>query len=213
MAGKSARELLGNEAGGQRARLPARIFHDGGEKGNVVLDAIDVEGVQRLGHLADCGAAGGRMGAELGDHRIVVDRDLAALEDTRIVAHGDAIGHLLRRRTIFHQPARRGQEVAVGIFRIDAAFDGPALQLYVRLPDLQLFAGGHADHLLHEVDAGDQFGDGVFHLQAGIHLEKKEGAVLSGHELDCASRVIIHGPGEGHGLLAHGFPGLLVEER
>ena len=77
----------------------------------------------------------------------------------------------------------------------------------------QLLAGGDADHLLDEVDAGDQFGDRMLDLQAGVHFEEVERAVLPGDELDRAGAVVVHGLGQRDGLLAHGLAGLLVEQR
>jgi hypothetical protein len=42
----------------------------------------------------------------------------------------------------------------------------------------QLLAGRDADHLLHQVDAGDQLGHRMLHLQARVHLEEVEVLVL-----------------------------------
>ena len=42
----------------------------------------------------------------------------------------------------------------------------------------QRLAGGDADLLAHEVDAGDQLGDRVLDLEAGVHLDEVELAVL-----------------------------------
>ena len=42
---------------------------------------------------------------------------------------------------------------------------------------------GEAELLAHEVDAGDLLGDGVLDLQAGVHLEERDGAVLADEEL------------------------------
>ena len=39
-------------------------------------------------------------------------------------------------------------------------------------------AGGDADLLAHDVDAGDGFGDRMLHLQAGVHLDEIEAAVF-----------------------------------
>jgi len=55
---------------------------------------------------------------------------------------------------ILHQAAGRGQEIAVGVFRIDAGFHRRSAQLDVALLDGERLAGGDADHLLDEIDAG-----------------------------------------------------------
>ncbi len=44
----------------------------------------------------------------------------------------------------------------------------------VFLADRQLRTAGDLDHLLHEIDAGDHFGDGVFDLDAGVDLDEIE---------------------------------------
>ena len=91
-------------------------------------------------------------------------------------------------RAVLHQTADGRQEVAERVFRVDAAFDRPAVELDIGLLEGQLFAGGDADHLLDEVDAGDQLGDRMLDLQSRVHLEEEEGPVLAGHELDRAGQ-------------------------
>ena len=118
-----------------------------------------------------------------------------------------------RRRAILHQPSDRGQEIAEGIFGIDARFDRPALQCDVLLRERQLLARGDADHLLDEIDAGDQLGHGMLDLQAGIHFEEVEALVLAGDELDRAGAIVIDGLRQRDRLLAHLAAGGLVEQR
>ena len=74
--------------------------------------------------------------------------------------------------------AGRGAE-GEGIFRIDAAFDGMAFEHDVLLRRMSSgAAGGDADLLAHDVDAGDRFGDRMLDLQARVHLDEIEAAVL-----------------------------------
>jgi hypothetical protein len=56
-------------------------------------------------------------------------------------------------------------------------------------------AGGNADLLIDEIDAGDGFGDRVLDLQAGVHFDEIELAVFV-EELDGAGAAIFQ--------LAHG---------
>ena len=128
--------------------------------------------IERARLRLDRGQPIARMRHELRDHRIVVDRDLAAFEDAGVVAHGDAVGMAFRRRTISGETPGRRQEAAHRIFGIDAALDRPALQLHVRLRQRELFAGGDADHLLDEIDARDQFRHRMLDLQARVHFEE-----------------------------------------
>ena len=111
---KAVGKFLGQERGREPSRLPALVRHQRREERNVVADALDGEGVERIGLGGDRFLARRRMGHELGDHRIVIERNLAALVDAGVVAHGDAARARLRRRPVAHQPADRGQEVAHG---------------------------------------------------------------------------------------------------
>ena len=55
---------------------------------------------------------------------------------------------------------------------------------------------GDAQLLLDEIDPGHELGDGMFDLEARIHLEKVELAVRREDELDRARIVIVGGPGD-----------------
>ena len=92
--------------------------------------------------------------------------------DGGIDAHAESA-----RRMIVHDLARRGPE-RDRIFRIDAAFDGVAVELHVALRQFELAAGGDADLLEHEIDVGDHLGHGMLDLDARVHLDEIELAVL-----------------------------------
>ena len=119
----------------------------------------------------------------------------------------------LLRRAVARQPADGGEEVAVGVLGIDARLHGPAGELHVRLLQGELLAGRNPDHLLDEVEPGDELGDRMLDLQPRVHLQEIEGAVLAGDELDRAGAVVADGLGQRHGLLAHGLAGLGIEQR
>ena len=61
---------------------------------------------------------------------------------------------------------------------VDAALDGMAVERDVLLREGQRRAGGDADLLVHEVDPGDHLGDRMLDLDAGVHLDEVEFAVL-----------------------------------
>ena len=90
-------KFLGDEAGGQLAGAPARMRHQRRQERNVVADAVDDKCIERVGLRVDRLLARGRVGDQLGDHRIVVDRNLAALIDAGVVAQRDAVGAVLLR--------------------------------------------------------------------------------------------------------------------
>ena len=80
-------------------------------------------------------------------------------------------------RMVGGNPARRRRE-AVRVLGVDAAFDGVAADLHVLLAHAQLLARRDVDLFLHEVDPGDHLGHRVLDLDAGVHLDEVELAVL-----------------------------------
>ena len=88
-----------------------------------MADAVDQEAVERDDLPVHRLRAVLSIGDQLGDHRIIIDRNFAALGDTIVDTHAvDGLGRL-----VAHQPAGRGQEAPIGILGIDAAFDRPAV--------------------------------------------------------------------------------------
>ena len=81
------------------------------------------------------------------------------------------------------------------VLGVDAALDGVALEHDLVLGEAERRAGGDADLLAHQVDAGDRLGDRMLDLQAGVHLDEEELAVLV-QELDGADAEVAE--------LAHG---------
>ena len=134
-------ELFLDEPSRNLARSPSWMLHHRGKERHVVLDTIDIEGIERRGLRIDCGKARRGMGHELGDHRIVIHRDLAALEDAGIVAHRHSVLRALSRRPVLHEAANRRQEVAKRVFSVNAALDGPARQGDIGLLERQFLAG------------------------------------------------------------------------
>jgi len=72
-------KFLGNELGGKAPLLPSFVPHQHGQERDVVAEALDGEGVERAAHRLDRLRPLRRMRHELGDHRIVIDRDFATL--------------------------------------------------------------------------------------------------------------------------------------
>jgi hypothetical protein len=102
---ETARKFFRNESCAQLAGTPARMLHDRGKERDVVADAFDREGVERVGLCIDrCKPALG-MRNKFCDHRIVIERDLATLGHTGVVADRNAIANRFGRRAIAHEPA------------------------------------------------------------------------------------------------------------
>jgi hypothetical protein len=189
-------------------------------EGEVAGYATDHEGVQRFAHGRDRLGAVAAAGDQLADHRVVVDRDLAAFVDAGVDAHaGRSLRPWLareqgrRRRPERHQSAGARQEAAQRIFGIDAALDGPAAARDVGLREGQRLAGSDADHLLDQVEPGDALGHRMLDLQTSVHLEKVEAAVAADDEFDRSRGLVIDRAGERDSLLAHGLARRLVEKR
>ena len=79
--------------------------------------------------------------------------------------------------------ARGGYEVLGGILRADTRLHGPAADNHAFLVKGQRFAAGYAQLQGHQIQAGDQLGDRVLHLQACVHLKEIEAALRIQHEL------------------------------
>src|SRR6185437_15369285 len=122
---------------------------------------------------------------ELGNERVIIGwhDTLSVLGgiDPNSVAAGDAEGgNLASRRRELHR-----------MLRIDAALDGMAPDGALRRKNrIQPLAVGDAQLRLDHVDAGDHFRYRVFDLNARIHLDEVDLAVLVHQELDGAGVLI-----------------------
>src|SRR5579883_2881781 len=120
---------------------------------------------------------------KLGDETVVVGRHGVALIERAVDAHAGSAG-----RVIAGDAAGRGCE-GFGILGIDAAFDGMTRELDVLLPDSQRRTGRDADLLAHDVDAAHHLRDRMLDLEARIHLDEEELAILV-EELDRSDAAI-----------------------
>jgi hypothetical protein len=155
---EAAGVVFRDEAGVEVAGHELRVRQQRRLEGDVARDAADHEAVEGVAHLAIASLRIGAVHDQLGDHRVVVHRDLAALAHAGVHAHAvQVLGvrgpHAGLRRLEAHQPAGGRQEAAERILGVDAALDRPAVALHVGLRERQLLAGGHADHQFHQVEA------------------------------------------------------------
>src|SRR5258708_21940964 len=171
-----------------------RVVHQLLVERDVGLDALDHHLGERYPHARERLLTRVAVGDELADERVVVGRDVVVGVDVRVVADARAAGDVVLR-----DAPGRGHE-GVRILGVDAALDRVAFLHDVLLAELELHARGHADLLLHDVDAGDELGHRVLDLDARVHLDEVELVVLV-EELE--------GPGAAVADLAAGFPATL----
>src|SRR5512139_3498965 len=186
-----------DEAGVEAPAAELGILEDFLVVGDRRLHAVD----QHVGERA-AAAREGRFPVqvpyrELGAHRVEVGRDHVVGVDRRVHPHPGTA-----RRVVARDAAEAGQELVLRIFGVDAEFDRKAAVLDLLLLVLQRQAGGDADLLLHDVDAGDGLGDGVLDLQPGVHLHEVELVVGIEQEFDRAGVDVAHRPGSAHRQLA-----------
>jgi len=192
-------KLFGDEPRGQPSFAKARVLHQRREEIDVVANALQLEPVER-GHLKIGRFVARRpISDELGDHRIVEHRDLAALDHA--IIHADPIA--ARRRPIAHETAGRRQETAIGIFGIDPVFDRPAGEPDILLRKGEPLARRHPDHLLDEIDSRHAFRHRMLDLEARVHFQEIEAAVCAHDQLDRAGRIIAHSACQGDRLFTH----------
>ena len=211
---EAIRIFLGDERRGDFSGNKARMVHHRADKRQIVANAFDFEGVKRQPHFFNRSQSGRTPGAEFRNHRIVKHRYFAALIDAGIVAHDAACRRgAFDGRTVAGQPAGRGQKVAIRVFGIEAAFHRPTVDLQIGLGKRQLFTLRHPDHLFDQIDAGDQFGDRMFDLQPGVHLQKVEIARAIDDEFHRPGRLIAYRTGQRTGLFTHRLTGGCIEKR
>ena len=88
---------------------------------------------------------------------------------------------------------------------------GPAVKFDILLAEIQRFSSRDTEHPLHQVDAGDPFGDRMLYLQPGVHFQQVEVARRIDHEFHGAGRTVIYRFRQGNRGLTHlgtHFPGL-----
>ena len=185
------------------------------QEGGVMVDALQLQGVQCLNQLLPGGVAVCAVTDQLGDHGIVVFVHAIAL----FVARIDSA--LIVGPAQVAQQAGGGQEPLFRVFRIETDFHGGAMALDLLLLFGQRLSRCHGQLPGHQVFAGDHLGDRVLYLQAGVHFHEKELSAVSVaigrwrriKEFHRAGATIINGFGGLHCGMAEGVAGGLVQTR
>ena len=158
---------VGADVAGQERRVP----QDRDQQVAVGDQPVDPGPAQHAGELAGRGLAGRRVGDHLGEHRVVVRRDLAAGLEAGV--HPDAV-------------LERGSRSVVRVAALRLVVGGRVLGVQPDLDRVAVRCSGSSaassarppsadrDLQLHQVDAVTSLGDRVLDLEAGVHLQEAE---------------------------------------
>mmetsp|Transcript_23272 Transcript_23272/g.40173 ORF Transcript_23272/g.40173 Transcript_23272/m.40173 type:complete len:588 (-) Transcript_23272:1110-2873(-) len=130
------------------------------------------------------------MNDQLADQTVVIGRNDIAVIKCRIHTNAQSTGGV-----ILCDPTGGGREMRQ-FFRIQTHFDGMAVDRQIVLLERQVFARCDKDLFAHQINAKDGFGDGMFDLQARVHLDEVKLTVFV-EELDGARTGIVD---IGHGI-------------
>ena len=182
-----------------------------GDEGDVGLDAADAHLIDGAGRLAAHGGEASIPACDLHQQGVIVRGDdgahahVAAVQTDAEAAGGVVGGDL----------AVIGGEVVGGILGGDAALDGVAVEvdiLLLRQADLRAAEGiarRHQQLGADDIHAGDHLGDGVLHLDTGVHLDEIVVAGLVHQELHRTGADVVDGLGDLHRVLPQGLHRLL----
>ena len=140
------------------------------QKSEVGAHAGDERVIERIGKPMQSDVAARRVRDQLGDHRIVEGRDLAALCDAAVDA--DVGGQLQP-----DDPAGRGQKAVGRILGIKARLDGMTSERDLLLGQRQLVAGGDLKLPGDEIKPGNFLRYRVLDLQPRVHFDEPEAIV------------------------------------
>ena len=139
-------------------------------------------------------------GNDFGQHGVVVGCDAVSGANARIVSKAFSLCWF---KGI--QWSGLGGESVSRILRIEPHFNGVAIELYFVLREWQLTAFSNGELPGHQILAGNQLGDRVLHLQAGVHFQEVEVPMFVDQELDGAGAFVVTGQRRFHCGLAHGL--------
>jgi hypothetical protein len=201
--------LAGEEAFEEDSRdvalLEVRVVEDALVQRDGRLDAFDHEFVEGSAHAGNRFLPVPAMRDDLGNHGIVERDDRHVRFHRRVDSYTESAW-----RAVLGDYPRAGRKF-FRIFGVDATFETMPDEFDVLLFEREGLPVGKPDLLLNEVDAGHHFGDGVLHLDAGVHFHKEEVVVLVEQELDGADIPVVHGFDGFDGDTANCPPEFLVD--
>ena len=160
------------------------------QKGAIGFDTFDRDMIKRRGQTCQCGFPVGRVHDQLGDHRVVVGRDGIAFFDAAVDAQA-------RWQAERGERARRRGELHRRIFGVKPRLDRVAVDRQIVLHQSKARAFGNPQVKRDKVQPGDRFGDGMFHLNARVHL-KEEILATRDQKFDRAQPAIVQRFAQAH---------------
>src|ERR1044071_1606587 len=148
------------------------------------------------------------MTDHFGDHGIVVEWYRHTLLETIVDSNAVTLWSAIRG-----ERADVGKKVIGRIFCIDTHFDGVPVDLDIFLFERKLFALRNFQLKLYKIESCYLFGDGMFYLEARIHLKEIEVEISIHDELDGTGVVIIRSACNVHGGFSHLLSHLRCEYR
>ena len=208
--GQQTGQVIADEGGAGLAGHKHRMRQAGRQKRLVGGHAQRHRVGQPGGQLAQRLGAVGAVRHQLGDHRVVVRRDVVARPQRML--HPQRAGAArwlgLRLRLRFrhppgrHHPALR-HELLQRVLGTQPHLDGMAGPAHLVLPQRQRVTGGHAQLPVHQIEPGDGLGHRVLHLQPGVHLHEKEVPCRIEQKLQRAGALVADGQHRFDGQRAH----------
>ncbi len=183
-------------------------MHDRLLEGNRGLDSSDHVFVESPRHAFDASGATGGGGDDFGDHRIVIRWNRVAGVGVRVDANASPAWCVVEVDIAWAR-----LKIFLWILGVDPAFDRVTARLGLNDIATKMLTSCHLDLLLHEIASVDLLGDGMFHLNAGIHFHEVEIPVIVHEILDGAGICVADALAEADRCIAHFFAKLGRHQR
>ena len=168
------------------------LAHEPAKEPQVRDEAEDDRLVERSSQAFECFSPIATVRDDLGQHRVEPGADLRPEFDAGI--DPDPVPARPPQRL---DAAGRREESVLGVLGVEADFDRVPGGLDVGLREPQGPAGGDPQLIGDEVTPGDGLRHGMFHLEAGVHLEERRLPAIRDEEL----------AGAGADIPTHRWPG------
>src|SRR6185437_4962406 len=151
------------------------------EEAQIRGNAPDKIFVESAAQAANGLLARGSIGDQLRKHRIIVEWNGPAFINAAVLANPRT-----RWREQARDSSRRGKEIIVRIFGIEAHFYRVSAKLEIGLGEGQRSAGGNQNLQMNKIQPSHKLGNRMLDLKTGVYLQKIEVLILIDEKLDRA---------------------------